>query len=686
MTEYADLELSLCRAQEGGYAVEMRFCQPESDTDIRLGQGGEMRACFEFERLLTLTINPPAYGKLLSEQLFGDPTVRSEFAKARASAQTLGAPLRLRLRIDFNASELHNLHWETLLDPEDGSQLCSGGNVFFSRYLSSSTDWRRVQLRSRASLKALLVAANPANLSEYSLAPVDVQGELDRVCQSLKDIANIALPDPYSGKLATLENIVNGLQDGCDILYLVCHGALVKNQPWLYLEDDQGQVAIIPGSQLAAQIQKMNQCPRLIVLASCQSAGDTSGQALLALGPLLSGAGVPAVVAMQGKISMETVAQWMPVFFKELNDDGQIDRALSVARQAVWDRPDYWMPVLFMRLKSGRIWYTPGFGEEGSGFGKWPAVVRSIKMKQCTPILGGGLLEAWIGSNRELAKSWADSYSFPMRPSDRESLPAVAQYLAVNQNIDFPRFELLEYLRKQAQEHLGPHLPPELKGENVALESLLKYAGGLRRQAWSAEPYRILAELPFEIYITANCDRMLEDALVEAHKEPQVDLCPWNQFAQIPDSVYLREPNYTPSVQRPLVYYLFGRMDIPQSMVLTQDDFFDFMIGFSNNKELVPPVVRNKLASTALLFVGFSIDEWDFRVIFRNIMSLEGRRRRLTNVGVQLELDETQQANSHLARHFLEGYSAEADVSLYWGSAEDFLKDLQQQFANPGPA
>ena len=50
---------------------------------------------------------------------------------------------------------------------------------------------------------------------------------------------------------------------------------------------------------------------------------------------------------MQGSISMPTVAGFMPVFFQELRKDGQIDRAMAVARSAVAQRPDSWsMPVL----------------------------------------------------------------------------------------------------------------------------------------------------------------------------------------------------------------------------------------------------------------------------------------------------------------------------------------------------
>ena len=83
---------------------------------------------------------------------------------------------------------------------------------------------------------------------------------------------------------------------------------------------------------------------------------------------------MPAVIAMQGNLTMQTAAAFMPVFFAELRRDGQVDRAMAVARGAVRERPDWWMPVLFMRLRSGRIGYNPGFGDEREGLRKWPAL------------------------------------------------------------------------------------------------------------------------------------------------------------------------------------------------------------------------------------------------------------------------------------------------------------------------
>ncbi|MGT2490914.1 CHAT domain-containing protein [Cupriavidus basilensis] len=75
----------------------------------------------------------------------------------------------------------------------------------------------------------------------------------------------------------------------------------------------------------------------------------------MALGPLLAQAGAPAVLAMQGNVSVATMDAFMPVFFTELRDHGDVDRAAGIARAAVGQQPDWWMPAVFTRLDSGRI-------------------------------------------------------------------------------------------------------------------------------------------------------------------------------------------------------------------------------------------------------------------------------------------------------------------------------------------
>jgi hypothetical protein len=183
-----------------------------------------------------LEADPEAYGDSLTQGLFADPVVRSAFAQARASAEAQDLQLRLRLLIGPTAGELHGLHWEMLRDPQTNAPLSSDQNLLFSRYLSS-LDWRPVRLRPKGELRALAVIANPKNLADYKLAPVDVSGELKRIQENLGGIAVTALAGSDHEGRATLPNLLECLREGnYDLLYLVCHGALIKDEPWLWLE------------------------------------------------------------------------------------------------------------------------------------------------------------------------------------------------------------------------------------------------------------------------------------------------------------------------------------------------------------------------------------------------------------------------------------------------------------------
>jgi hypothetical protein len=684
MTTYADLEIGLHRSEVDTYGVDFRFSQPDSEADVRPGHG---IAQIDIKSLQKLSPGSAEYGKSLTDSLFGDPLVLSAFTAALASAQTSGSVLRIRLLIGPSAPELHALYWETLLHPQTGASLCTDENILFSRYLSS-LDWRPVHLRPKGDLSALIAVANPSNLSDYqNLAAIDVDGETQRAQESLGPIKIATLPEKTAeGKepfRTTLKNLIDKVREASpDILYLVCHGALSRDEPMLWLEDDEGKAAVTPGTELVTRLRELTERPLLVVLASCQSAGHpTYGEALAALGPRLAEGGIPAVIAMQANISLKTIAELMPVFFSELQKDGQIDQALAVARGAVRDHADYWMPALFMRLKSGRVWYTPGFGEGRGAFEKWPSIVRTISRGLCTPILGPGLYESMLGSPREIARRWAETYDYPMAPYERESLPQVAQFLAVNQYAQAPYDELEDSLKKDIRTRFTADLPPELSANGASLDQMIDAVGVIRRKLSPIEPYRVLAELPLPVYITTNWNNLLASALKEVGKEPTIVLCPWNDYIEQLQADF--DQNFKPTVDHPLVYYLFGKLSEPESVVLTEDDYFDYLIGVTRNKELIPSVVRSALVNSALLFLGFQLDDWQFRVLFRSIRAQQGGELlgRYPHIGVQLEPEEGRILEPERARKYLEGYfSTGANISLYWGRAEDFLKELHERW------
>jgi hypothetical protein len=688
MDTYADLEIDIHRRDSTHYSVELRFNNPRSDVINRFASTLPTMQ-FDDDALRVREVAPDAYGSTLTAQLLADQDVRSRINEAIAVAEADDLFLRFKLFLGPSASELHTFRWETLMHPQRPDPLLLNERVLFSRFLSG--DWRTVKLRARTALRALVVIANPSDLNEYApdgnvLAPVDVAGETARVEAIFNQDPAIPTTILASDGQASTTKIIEHLREEYDILYLVAHGAVIRNQARIWLEKEDGTADVVAGSDLVTRMGRLQCLPRLVVLASCQSAGSgetahsTDHGALSSLGPSLAEAGIPAVVAMQGNISMETVALFMPEFFKQLQRDGQIDRAMAVAREYVYakERLDWWIPVLFLRLRQGRIWYVPGFGDEGEDFEKWPALLRNIERGNCTPILSAHLTDL-LDSPEEIARQWAEYYNFPLASHECNDIVQVAQYLSISQDFQFPREELLETLRHKILDNYEALIPAEL--QNAELEELFSAVGRIQRAQNPANPYKVLANLPFTIYITANISNMLKEALIEVGKEPQIEICRWNEDLEMFPSVYDDNPSYQPSVERPLVYHIFGISEEPESVVLTEDDYFDFLMGIAANKELIPIAVREAIADTGLIFLGFQLYDWSFRLLFRSLISQSRRSRhkRFTNVVGQIAPDDSRTLEPERAREYMKRYFQDADMDVFWGTVEDFTRVLVEQ-------
>ncbi len=83
---YPELEIGLSRCDAASYAVQVRFRDPDQEAEQRVDVKDPVR--FDFEQLRELTLDPTAYGRLLGQNLFGHPDVRSCLDKARTVAQT----------------------------------------------------------------------------------------------------------------------------------------------------------------------------------------------------------------------------------------------------------------------------------------------------------------------------------------------------------------------------------------------------------------------------------------------------------------------------------------------------------------------------------------------------------------------------------------------------------------------
>jgi hypothetical protein len=694
---YCELELRIKWLDRGVYFIDGKFIDSVSDLENEILD--PIRIAIDVDRLRGLALDSDAYGAALTRMLFGedDSAIRQAYTHARKAASAREG-LRIRLSIQSSAPELHAVRWEALRDPESGSPLLTQPDIWFSRFLSAD-DFRLRQLPEQDSLQALVIVANPSDVrTKWGLAELDSDAEYAKAVSALSTQGEPGAREITVRQLpmrATVYNIVSDLRDRySDVVYLACHGTLTADgEPRLLLETEAGIGEMVKGETLVERLASMSERPRLVVLASCESAGGRNGLALGAIGPRLAQAGVPSVVAMQGDITVKSIDKFMPRLFRELAKDGQIDRAMAVARSDIRDEPDWWMPALFMRSRTGSLWPAAVAGAEG--FDQWDAVITDLTDELCVPVLGPSLVESLFGTTRDIARRWAEHYEFPLAPRNRDDLAQVAQYLAYRQSSAYALQALRTYLAHYIRRKYERDLPPELlQGPvNVGLvNSLVSHIGAMERKGDPYDVHRLLAKLPVKIYVTANRDNLLRDSLIEEGRTPHIQLCTWRTKNDMPVPMGPPlDPAYEPSKKEPLIFHVFGNLEYPESLVLTEDDYFNFLIAVTRNEALrkmsIPPKVSTALASSGLLLLGFQVDDWDFRVLFSSILKQSGSllSEQRTRVAVQLSPVEGRIIDPDRAVQYLRKYfERQARIGVSFVTMDDFMRQLTARCIDAG--
>lgn len=679
----ADLELGLIwDHDQENFEVSLRLIAPGLD---QMAPPGRSSVKIDADELGALEYDEPAYGARLSEMLFAEPKIKEFREKALLLARDDDVHLRIHIH---GPARYQGLRWESLRAPgEDGLPLATARNLWFSRYLSS-LDWQPIQLRTRPERRALVVIGAPANLREdYGLPEVDLQAEKERATAAL---AGYQVDVLGGGGQASLGRIFEQFETHkYEVLYLVAHGRLVDDEPHLVLETPEGTYARVDGLRLAERINGLRRPPTLAMLLSCQSANAGDTVPLAGLGPRLSAAGIPAVIAMQGDVTMETAREFASAFFKSFKETPIVDRAMAKARMLVRDNRDWWAPVLFSRLRSGHAYQDEAFTPPNH---IWEDFCTLMEAGEITPVLGPGLTDGILGSRAEIAERWVTRWQMPIVAHGRGNLAQVAQYLRVLGRA--PR-TVQTYLRKYLMSDIHERVEIATQGDpfhELPSETLkgidplpaLMEAGRRRREANKDDPYRVAAALPAKVFFTSGWTDLLQEAMRAHGKKPRTLVFPWYPSARWTDlsndDVFEWDP---PTVDSPWILQLFGRLDKLGSLVLTEDDYFAWLSAWMEKRPMLSEHLSEfakALVENSLLFVGYQLRDWDFQVVFRSIQSFGGADLLLQrqHIGVQL-MPELDVIEPEAAQRYLKSYLKNSNVEIFWNDAESFLAELRAQ-------
>jgi len=83
---------------------------------------------------------------------------------------------------------------------------------------------------------------------------------------------------------------------------------------------------------------------------------------------------------------------------------------------------------------------------------------------------------------------------------------------------------------------------------------------------------------------------------------------------------------------------------------------------------LLPPRIQESIKSTSLLFIGYRLADWNFRVLFRWLVEPLERSIRGLSVTVQMPPEEADTAVKGKGREYLEEYFRKMEMSVFWGN------------------
>jgi hypothetical protein len=312
------------------------------------------------------------------------------------------------------------------------------------------------------------------------------------------------------------------------------------------------------------------------------------------------------------------------------------------------------------------------------------AVVRAIRDGRCVPFLGAGanvsceqpkyeglplgahlarLFFKELGRDQEklqklkgLVAELLEEMNLPLTPTDdsdgRNALeqlwePAIAEKLFARFGLEYAReYNLarlsLEYETQVNRPELNRFLVESIPDEDCQPSPLL----------------RTLAHLPLKLIISTNYDRLMEKALEKEKDKTKRD---YKVIVQESDEGFIdRATQDIAGYPGVVLYKIHGTFspDLPgvvvadeeessqaegtQKVIITEDDYIEFLTFINSKERGIPPIVSHRLKHSTLLFFGYSLEDWDFRVLYKSLIESLHREKQEKSYAFLLQREESE--------------------------------------------
>ena len=284
------------KSEEGEVTSTISLDVPNS---IRLGLGF-------IENGMTDQVSLKDFGEQLYDWLFPGP-IHTHFQQTEATARSTSKKVRLRLQVE--ARPIARLPLEFLYRKMGGYFFAINPATVLSRYLNLAMPIGNFQ-PPRAPLDVLAIIANPSDQPSFN--PGDSGNSFGK---RFKKRNRSGSGQARTVMQATRREIRDALlRHKPDIVQFIGHGIYRRGKGYLALANENGTTWLLDDERFADLFMGFDDHLRLIELVACDSGKSGDPQGFRGVAPQLVERGIPAVIAMQYPVGIDTAS----VFLEEL--------------------------------------------------------------------------------------------------------------------------------------------------------------------------------------------------------------------------------------------------------------------------------------------------------------------------------------------------------------------------------
>jgi len=274
----------------------------------------------------------------------------------------------------------------------------------------------------------------------------------------------------------------------------------------------------------------------------------------------------------------------------------------------------------------------------------WSTIVDSIRSGRCVAFLGAGVNvgvdDGYSGLplGSQLSEQLVGKL-FGKQDTALDKLISVVPDPAIRGLLEENYADLIR-LRAYDLARVALHIEARPGGRNRLLDLLAELLPDEQRAP--SPLLTMLAALPIRLIVTTNYDRLMERAFVqETQIEPVVVVQPTSGFSPRQQREWERtlgplvpdRPSPRTGDQPLILYKIHGTFgDDESGLVISEEDYIRFLTTCGpESRRGMPPLIRQMIVDSNLLFLGYGLEDWNFRALYKGLIEpLPDARKRMS--------------------------------------------------------